>query len=197
MLQIDFQNKVEDIDAFASYMAYATDEGQQIGKQVHKGTQIRGVTLSIIIGLFIWGIEDSISLAINISLVALAFYELLLMATTSFKPNFYYGRQVYKNQEKNLSSKDIDLITSPKIISIDEEWLEIRSSESMRRCKWSCIDKIGITNDFIFIHAGKCPIVYVPKRDFPSEQSFREFAEAIENYRKQYDYSGIPQSPVG
>ena len=103
-----------------------------------------------------------------------------------------YRDKIHFNKiAENYSKKDLVFFTLPKTISIDEEWLEIQSSESIRRCKWSCIDKIGITNDFIFIHAGKCPIVYVPKRDFPSEQSFRGFAEAIENYRKQYANSEI------
>jgi hypothetical protein len=67
----------------------------------------------------------------------------------------------------------------PRKATFDDDWLEIKSSEANHRWRWRRVDQIGITSDFVFIHVGNCPVVYIPKRDFPSEQSFVEFGNKL------------------
>jgi hypothetical protein len=84
-----------------------------------------------------------------------------------------------RNQTIAMTSKDLEFLQLPRTITVDEDWLEIRSSEAFHRWRWNCVDHIAVRSGFIFIHVGNCPVVYIPKRDFSSEQSFQEFGKKL------------------
>ncbi len=85
------------------------------------------------------------------------------------------------------TAEDLEKIVLLRKLTADQDGLEISSSISLRRCNWSCIEKIGPTSDFVFIHVGGCPIVYVPRRDFPSQEAFEDFGQAITKLWKDYE----------
>jgi hypothetical protein len=78
-----------------------------------------------------------------------------------------------------MTSKDLELFQLPRTITIDEDGLEIRSSEGLHRWHWNVVERIAVRLNFIFIHVGNCPVVKIPKRDFSSEQSFHEFEKKL------------------
>jgi hypothetical protein len=73
----------------------------------------------------------------------------------------------------------------PRTLRIDDNWLEIHSSEAIHRWRWRRVDRIGLTPNFIFIHVGNCPVVYIPKRNFPSEQKFLDFGKTLIELQKK------------
>jgi hypothetical protein len=78
-----------------------------------------------------------------------------------------------------MSPKELQIFQLQRTLTAEDNWLEVRSSEAVRRWRWRRVDQIGLTSNFIFIHVGNCPVVYIPKRDFPSEQNFIEFGKKL------------------
>jgi len=108
-----------------------------------------------------------------------------LSVVTKFKPYYHFGKKAYKNQLKLLTERDLQLFQIPRTLTINDDWVEIRSSEALHRWKWGLVDSIGMTSDFIFLHVGKCCIFYIPKRDFPTEQSFTDLGKKLLELEKK------------
>ncbi len=182
--EIKFQNKREDFKAFCTYMVDQTEEGSKLGAAL-----VRSRQTYILLGI---GLVSSLAWAITrmwlVGLAALYFLlffgEGLWLLICNFKPKRYEAFEFYRIQENSLTPLDLQLFELPKILTIDNEWLEIRSSESVHRWRWRQVDRIGVTSEFVFIHVGKCPVTYVPKRDFPSEQAFEDFGKKLSELRE-------------
>ena len=178
-MEIIFQNKREDMEAFFDYMLRETPEGKRLGKQAFEYRQGWMLLLIALLCSIYWGITGkgfvAFLLVIGFSVVG----DGILFLISKFKPQYYFGRKVYKNQEKTLLPKEIQFFQLKRTLRADETGLEIRSSEAVHRWSWKRVDRIGITPNFVFIHVGNCPVVYVPKRDFVSEQSFAEFGKTL------------------
>lgn len=187
MLEIKFQNKTDDFKAFAEYMAKETFEGKRIGSEMIRYLQFRTLNIASIGGLLVWSISNNF---IGGAIVFLAFIllgEAVFFLETNFNPRYFYAKRTYLNQEKHLTEKQKNLFILPRKLIANEEYIEISSPVSLRRCNWICIEKIDISTDFIFIHIGGCPITYIPKRDFQSEQIFKEFGEQLIKYQQEFE----------
>ncbi len=178
-MEIVFQNKREDFEAFYDYMSKKTEEGKTLSKQAYSQKQLWVIENALFWAALVWGVTGSWKIGLGAFIVVLAFLELIFLAVSGFKPRDYFGRQIYKNQEKWLKPKAIQVFQLPRTLKTDDEWLEISSSESVHRWRWRQVDRIGLTPNFVFIHVGNCPIVYVPKRDFPSKESFMDFGKKL------------------
>jgi hypothetical protein len=176
-MEVKFQNSRTDFEAFYKYMVENTDQGRQITKQA-----IRAQHLSIIVWLLLVPIIQLLNgnwlFTIGMFILGSVVIEGMILFKSQGNPQ-YYGIQSYRQQEKFITEKDLALFLLPKILSYDSEWIEIRNSEVSHKYRWRRVDNIGITNDFIFIHVGVCPVVYVPKRDFPSETDFLTTGEEL------------------
>ncbi len=178
-MEVTFQNKREDFEAFYNYMVKETDQGRAMSKQVFLGRLIRVILVSLLFGFFLWAITKTWQIGLGLIIFMFIFGGIVMLLITGFKPIYYLGMQVYKRQEKSITQRDLQFFQLSRLITIDDNWLEIRSSEAVHRWRWRRVDKIGLTPSFIFIHVGNCPVVYVPKRDFLSEQSFIEFGKKL------------------
>ncbi len=194
MMQIAFQNKPEDLTAFADYMARETAEGIRVGKQAYRNIHSYYLALASLAGLAAWVLSGSEKVTLLVYLGFFLLAEVFLLVSSRMEPRFYLARKAYLAQEKEWTPKDIERMTMSRELSANSEYLEISSSTGLRRCSWSCIEKIGVTPDFIFVHVGGCPIVYVPRRDFPSEAAFKEFGSALSKLWREHESPGATQA---
>lgn len=178
-MEIVFQNKREDFEAFYDYMSKRTEEGQRLSRQAYSQKQLWVIEYAAFWGALAWGAAGSWKIGLAAFIVFLTFTELIFLLMSGFKPRDYLGKQIYKNQERWLKPKAIQVFQLPRTLKTDDDWLEIGNSEAVHRWRWRQVDRIGLTPNFIFIHVGNCPVVYVPKRDFPSEESFIEFGKKL------------------
>ncbi len=184
-MEITLRNKLEDAEAFYDYMAKETEQGKLIGASVFRARQWWAVLGVALVGALTWGASGSLGIGLAVTIVMFIFAEAVIFIRSGFKPQEYEAKRVYKSQDKSTTPKEWQLFLLPITLTIDEQWLEIRNSEALHRYRWRRLERISLTSDFIFIHAGTCPVVYVPKRDFPSEQSFIDFGKKlIELYEK-------------
>ena len=184
-MEIVFQNKREDIEAFYAYMATQTKEGKSLGRRAFISRQVWTFLIVALIGSlfqesgdggFSWYLALFLFLAVN----------LMFFLLTSFKPLVYSAKDVYRQQSRSLTTKDLQVFSLPKTLTADDNWLEIRSSETVHRWHWRVVNHIGLTVSFIFIHVGNCPVVYVPKRAFSSDDSYLEFGKQLIQFREKY-----------
>ena len=185
-MEITFQNKSEDLDAFYDYLLAQTPEGIRLGKYGFQDKQRWIFIDSALLGTVVWGAMGNGVLAIVAALGFFIFMEFLFLLFAGFKPHYFYGKKIYKSQESLLTPKDLQIIQLKRTLTADEDWLEVRSSEAMHRWRWRRVDRIGRTANFFYIHVGNCPVVYVPKRDFPSEESFIEFGNKLVDLKEKY-----------
>ena len=178
-MEIVIQNKREDFEAFYDYMVKETQQGKRVNKQALRTQQLSVVLFAIFFGSIALAGTGSWKTTIVIVAFLAVLWEASFFIKAGFKPRYHYGKQVYRQQEKLLTPKDFQVLSLPRKLTADDDWLEISSSESVHRWRWRRVDQIGLSSNFIFIHVGTCPVTYVPKRDFPSEQSFIEFGKKL------------------
>jgi hypothetical protein len=178
-MEITFQNKREDFQAFYDYMVKETEQGRAVSKQMFRNWLIWAIVVTSLFGSIVWGATGKFLTGFGLGALVFLLGGTLRLAISGFKPIYYAGVQVYKSQEKFITPKELQVFQLPRTISINDDWLDIQNSESVHRWRWRRVDKIGLTPNFVFIHVGNCPVVYVPKRDFPSEQSFIEFGKKL------------------
>ena len=184
-MEITYQNKKEDFEAFYDYMVKETEQGKTISKEVIRSKQIYFVLVAVFSGTILGPIWGGQKVSIIIGILILAGCEAFFFITANFKPRYYYGKQVYRRQEKDMTPKDIQVFSLPRKLRTDNDWLEVSSTEALHRWRWRQVSQIGKTSDFIFIHVGVCPALYIPKRDFPSEENFIEFGKLLIGFKEK------------
>jgi hypothetical protein len=66
----------------------------------------------------------------------------------------------------------LNLLSHPKItINLSDELLEYSSSTGTRRHEWTKIDRFCETKDFMVFHAGKVPLLVLPKAPLTADAS--------------------------
>ena len=192
-MEIVIKNKIEDMAAYTDYFLAETEEGKKFGKFMFSNVQAWTIVYPALLGVFFWGTNIrnwGFPLFMTIGLFGLIQFGILL--TTGFKPSFYYGKKAYKNQEKTLTPKDLEIFQLEKTLAINDDWLEVRSSAVLHKWKWVVVDSVAITANFIFIRIGKNFTIHIPKRDFQSEQSFVEFGKKLVELKEK-----IKDQPIG
>jgi hypothetical protein len=106
IMEITFQNKREDRDALYDYMLKGTQEGKRIGKLGFDNSQAWTIMYVALFSALFWGATGNGGFSRLMAIGLLVFIECLLLLTAGFKPHYYYGKQIYQNQEKLLSKKD-------------------------------------------------------------------------------------------
>jgi hypothetical protein len=178
-MEATFQNNREDFEAYYDYMVMETKQGKDISKRQLIAQQAAIFLSAMVVGLLIWIFSESLTATITIIVIYIILLELSFFTKAGFKPRYYYGKQVYRQQEKLYTPKDLQVFSLPRKLIADNDWLEINNSEASHRYRWRVVDHIGLTSEYIFIHVGTCPVVYVPKRNFASDQSFVEFGKTL------------------
>ena len=202
MEEITFRNKREDLDAYYEYFLN-TEEGKQIGKKVFFGRLWFTTMIFALVFILIWGTLGYLGLSIKWSIfLVIGFVFLFLLAEVfalsvmGFKPFFFVGRQVLKKSEKSMTDRDLQILHLSRTIKLNENWLEVRTSQAVHQWRWSLIDTIGITSNFIFLHAGKCCVFYIPKRDFSTEEGFQAFSTRLRDLAQKHKNEPLLEEPV-
>jgi hypothetical protein len=184
--EITFRNKREDLEAYYDYKLKETEEGKRIGKRVFIARSWFAVLIWGLGFTLIWGILGYLGASLRSSVfLAIGCILVLLMATglalliMGFKPYYYVGKQILQKNKKSLTERDWQIFQLPRTVKIEEDWLEVRTSEAVHRWRWGLVDAIGLTPDFIFLHVGMCYIFYIPKRDFPAGENFLAFGNRL------------------
>ncbi len=189
-MEITFQNKLEDFDAYYDYVLRETDRGKAYSARLYRSTQLRSVLFSALFGSLWWAVNGFWFNGLGMFIFWLVLLEAILFLRSGFNPRYYEAKQSYKRQEKFVNPKELQAYLLPRLLKADSDWLEISNSETMHRWRWRRVDHIHLTTDFVFIQASSSSVLYVPKRDFPSEKSFIEFGkELIEWKEKSKDQS--------
>ena len=178
-MEIVFQNRRQDLESLYKYTIKETERGKKLSRQLLWGWLIRGIVFSLLLGSLTWGVTDRLRVGISVTILALLVVGAMTLLLTGFEPLFAPAFEFYKKQEKSLNAKDWEVLQLPRTMTIDEKWLEIRSSEALHRWRWRQVSRIGLTSNFIFIHIGTDFVMIVPKRDFPAESSFVEFGNRL------------------
>jgi hypothetical protein len=178
-MEVTFQNKPQDLEAFYDYMVKETEQGRRVSQQVFRSWLTWAILVSLLFGSLLGGLTGRWQFGIVVTLFTFVVGGAARLLVTGFHPIYMSGIRAYKSQEKYLTPTDLQMFQLPRTITIDEKWMEIRNSEALHRWRWRQVDQIGLTANFIFIHVEDCPVVYVPKRDFPSEQTFVEFGKRL------------------
>ena len=191
MEEITFRNKREDLEAYYEYLL-STEDGRQIGKKVFIARLWFTILIFALVFTLIWGVRGYLGASIRTSIfLALGFIfifvlaEVFVLAIMGFKPYHFVGQQVLKKNEKSLTARDLQILQLPRTLKIEDDWLEVRNSEAVHRWRWSLVDSIGLTSNFVFLHAGKCCAFYIPKRDFSSEEDFLAFGKRLVDLAKK------------
>jgi hypothetical protein len=183
-MEIVFQNKIQDLDAIYAYMVKETEEGRRVSKQLFRTGLIWDILICLLLGFFFWVLYDSWLVGIGTMVFMFMLREALKLMLTKFQPLYIPAIEFYKKQEKLLTPRDLQVFQLSRTLTIDEKWLEVRSSEAVHRWRWRQVDRIEVFSDFIFIQIGSCSTVYIPKRDFQSEQSFIEFGKKLIEFQE-------------
>ena len=178
-MEIVFQNRRQDLESFYTYRIKETEQGKRLSRGLLWGWLIRAVLISLLLGSLTWGITSKLRVGISVTVLILLVFGAMTVLLTGFEPLFAPAFEFFKKQEKSLNPRDWEVLQLPRTMTIDEQWLEIRSSEALHRWRWRQVDRIGLTSNFIFVHIGTDFVIIVPKRDFPSEQSFVEFGNKL------------------
>jgi hypothetical protein len=184
-VEITFQNKREDLQSFYDYVIGQTEEGRVLSSQAYRSRQIWTFFAAILIGSFAWGTTGQWKSGLSLAIVILLVTEALIFLISGFKPRYHEGIQFYKRWEKSMTARELQLLQLPKIMYVDDNWLEMRNTEALHRYRWRSVDRISLTPNFIFIHIGTWPVIYIPKRDFPFEESFVEFGKRLVELRER------------
>lgn len=183
IVEITFQNRREDFAEFYSHMARDTEDGIRIGQGLFAEWLLVTTVGSFIVGVMVGsGIGSGIVLCGLPVIMVLCLNGLLLLLSRG-KPVVMFARNAYKKQERHLRRKDLEVFLLPKRLEADDETLAISSRESLHRWRWRVVERVDLTANCLFIHVGACPVVYLPRRDFASEQEFVEAGKALEALR--------------
>jgi hypothetical protein len=185
-MEVTIRSKREDFQAFAEYMVKETDQGKMVSKRAFRDWLMWTALLALLLGAWEWGTSREWISGIIVILFVLLVGSMFKLLISGFKPIYHSGLEVYRSQARSMTPKELQVFQLSRTIMIDDQWLEVRSSEAMHRWRWRQVDRIGITHNFIFIHVGDCPVVYVPKRDFQSEQSFIDFGKGLVQLKEKY-----------
>ncbi|MFT3893460.1 MAG: hypothetical protein QM730_17670 [Anaerolineales bacterium] len=104
-MEISFQNKLSDFEAFFDYMLNHTQEGKQFGERAYYVRQVAILCLLIILSLVYWGITGKGFAAFLLFWGAFVLINGAISVVTKFKPHYYFGKKGYKDQLKLLSSR--------------------------------------------------------------------------------------------
>jgi hypothetical protein len=185
-MEVTFRNKRADFQAYYDYMVRETEQGKKVSKQIFQNWLIWAFLVSALFGSLAWALSGKGQTGLIVTFVFFLFGITIRLLVSKFKPVYHAGIQVYRRQESSITPNELKVFELPRTIATDDNWLEIRSSEAIHRWRWRQVDHIGLTSDFIFIHVGSCPVVYVPKRDFTSEQGFKEFGTKLVELKERY-----------
>ena len=182
-MEITFQNRREDFAEFYSHMARDTEEGSRIGQGLFAEWLLMTTAVSIVVGMMVASVNGSGIVFCGLSVILFLCLNGLLLLLSRGKPVFMLARNAYKKQERHLRQKDLEVFLLPKRLEADDETLTISSRESLHRWRWRIVERVDLTANCLFIHVGACPVVYLPRRDFASEQEFVEAGKALEALR--------------
>ena len=182
-MEITFQNRREDFAEFYSHMARDTEEGSRIGQGLFAEWLLRTTVGSFAVGVMVGSGTGSGVVLCGLPVILFLCLNGLLLLLSRGKPVVMLARNAYKNQERHLRQKDVEVFLLPKRLEADDETLTISSRESLHRWRWRVFERVDLTANFLFIHVGACPVVYLPRRDFASEQEFVEAGKALEALR--------------
>ena len=182
-MEITFQNRREDFASFYTHMAQDTEEGRRIGLQSLRARRIAmgeySLAIGCVMGVAYGSLTSGLATAIGLWLLS----ELVMRIVSKSRPAVWLARNVYRAQEQYLQPRDFEFIFLSRRLVADDDWLAIGNAWTSHRWHWRVVDKVDLTSDFIFLHIGGCPVIYLPKRAFASEQEFAEFGKALDALR--------------
>jgi hypothetical protein len=177
-MEISFRNNKDDMEAYFDYYLNETEEGKQWAKKVKWNAQFV-IFLYFVILLYAFAqTRDFNSIAILVGLFLLL--EIILFVVTKFRTKHNPAMRSVRNSTKNWSSREWQIFQRRKTIIADENWLEITSRDVNHRYRWQIIDSIDVKPNYIFIRNGGPTII--PRRDFPTDQSYKDFGNSILEY---------------
>ena len=178
-MEIAFQNKNEDYQAFVEYFVTETKQGKTLSMQSFRFRQISTVVLTGLVGAIYWGATTQWQVGLRVFIIVFLLVEAIILVGAKFKPIYHEGIRTSEQQLKFKTPKDWQVFQLPKTLKIDDDWLEIRSSLATHRWQWRIVEQVALAPNFIFIYDWSIVYAIIPKRSCSSEQSFIELGQKI------------------
>ena len=84
---------------------------------------------------------------------------------------------------KLINEGDRHLI-GPRKVCISPEELHESSMFVEATTRWAAFEQVATTADYIYLSSGPTLMVAIPRRAFPDEETFRDFARTIQRYHR-------------
>jgi hypothetical protein len=184
-MDLSYQNRQEDREAYYNFLLRNTKEGEQIRKQAHWFRQVSIIITVVFMSSLLWGITGEWQIGLRAVIILFLLAEGVLLLESRFQPLYYFGLETYRKGEKSLTQTERENFLLQKTISANNDWLEISNLVSLYRYHWKLVNHIETTSDFIFIRIGTRDIYIVPKRDFQSHDDFLNFGRNLLDLRNK------------
>ena len=113
-------------------------------------------------------------------------YWAVAFVTTSLVWYWVYPKclemNIRKNVEKMLAEGDNKVILEESIITLDEHGISKVNYYKESSLKWSSINKINLTNDYIFIYDSAMSAIIIPRDIFLKNEDEQEFINTLNKY---------------
>lgn len=104
-MEITFKNNKEDFDAYYEYVLLETKGGKNLSRQLFFYRQAWAISGILTISCFFWATLKSEVVGFSLLAFLLTLLEIIIAIESRFRPS-NYGRQYFKNIEKEISKKD-------------------------------------------------------------------------------------------
>jgi len=178
-MEISFQNEQADLEAYLNYWCRQLADGKKYIRQAFLRIQGFIILSSLLIFLSAGIGQIPIFIAMLAAVLIFLITEAVILLRANFKPFEYMATRFSRKQAAGLVAMEMQSYRLPKKLSMDDDWLEIQSSEAQNRYRWNLVSQIGLSADHIFIQIGRGIIFNVPRRAFASQQSFDEFGKEL------------------
>jgi hypothetical protein len=99
-------------------------------------------------------------------------------------PARYYGALILKRRWKNIPEKEKKIFLQPKKLFMDENGLQIESSEAFHRWPWRVVEQMTLSPNLIIIQIDQRDKCLIPRRDFNPENGFLDFWQHALEYKE-------------
>ncbi len=179
-MEITFQNKLEDLMETYQYF-YTTIP-------IMKQMCLKAVILkqAFILALFFIMVSINPRNYLFPVVYIFLFFEFAYFAIARFKPVHFEADNFARNQLKRFGKQFKRSYTSPGRLEFDTKWLKLYNEEARYEWVWDRIERIGLTDNFIFVRTTNNIIISIPRRDFDTRREFMEFWEKLNEVRDSY-----------
>jgi hypothetical protein len=158
------KNNIEDLIDYTNYLI-TSKEGKKIGAFILIGSQLIALLLSIILCILFANI---------LPILILVSFDIVFLCISEFNPVKYVAKQYYQRLITNYSQNDLDILTLPKTIKLDQKKICIATKYRVCIISKEMIVKIIKQDAFIEIIFNDKSNIILPRRCFTTIEDYEK-----------------------